>query len=486
MTIAAFSSTLPAMKLGSKLRFILVASTVLLVLAGLFYLLQPMLAQMGMTAILREAGFKQARIEKTERRPGGYAFLNATLDGNQFSTIERMTLQGKTLTIDKMVLTGEWKKLNAPDIAGWTGRPRLSALAAKIAARGIGAMTLNGGQLDVSLPWLGLVRLEAKGMATLLPDGALRLQSTVWSVQQKMKTHMTVNGEFAPNGLASLDAEITEGKLDIPGFSASRLGGWVILNRDQAGRAWNISGQLMAGTAALWEMTLNSLVLSVQGTTLESALALQASGGGSDPAATPLAVDMTLRRNGEDHIAATFRVDSLGENRPGAVFIYDSRGQTMQSLFNTGNLGIADLAGDIWMKGTLRRDARGAEIDIQEVRLQPLADAFGMLDLTIDGAMTGLLPLGRDQNGKLAIQQGLLRSAVPGHLSLAGNTLPPPLTATRDDAAKILKAFLYEKIELLVSGIPFDTLGADVSMTGKSSLEKDAKPTLVTLQVQRD
>lgn len=474
------SFNLPVMKLGAKLRLILIAAIALLVIAALFYLIQPTLAQMGMTAILREAGFKQARIDKTERVPGGYVFLKTRLDGNEFSTIENMALQGGTLTIDKLVLTGDWKNLYSPDIAGWTSRPRLSSLLAKITARNIETIMLNGGQLDATLPYLGLIRIEAKGLATVLPDGALRLQSTVWSIQQKMKAQLTINGEFTPKGLASLDVEIAEGKLDIPNVSANRLGGWIILNRDQNSSPWDIGGQIMAGTAALWNVTLNSLTLSVQGTTLESTLALQ--GSGADPATTPLAIDMNVRRNGEDNIAATFRVDSLGENRPGAVFVYDSRGQTLLSLFNSGNIGIADLGGNVWMKGTMRRDAEGAEIDVQEVRLQPLADAFGMLDVTIDGSLTGLLPLGRDDSGKLVINQGLLRSAIPGRLTLAGGTLPPPLTANRDDAADLLQAFLYEKIELLVAGIPFNKLSADISMTGKSAADKDAKTTLITLQ----
>ncbi len=484
MTISKTSFTLSAMKLASKLRFILLVSTLVLAGAAAFYIFQPILAQMGMTSLLREAGFKQARIERTERIPGGYAFLRINLDGNEFSTIERMTLQAKTLTVEKPVLTGEWKQLKSPDIAGWSDRPRLSSLLGKISARKIETVTLNGGQLDVSLPWVGLIRMEAKGMATLLPDGAVRLQSTLWSVQKKLKTQMTLSGELTQGGHASLDIEVTEGKIDLPNFNAGRIGGWVILNRDRAGKPWDVSGQIMAGTAAIWNVRLNALILSAQGNTDESALTLQASG--TDPAATPLAVDMNLRRNGEDNIAATFRADSLGEKRPGAVFIYDSRGQTIESLFNAGNIGIADLGGNVWMKGALRRKGDSAEIDLQEVRLQPLADAFGMLDLTIDGSMTGLLPLGRNADGKLVIQQGLLRSAVPGRLALAGDNLPPPLTANRDDAAKVLNAFLYEKIELLVDGIPFHALSADISVTGKSATEKDAKPTLVTLHTGQD
>lgn len=471
------------MKLRKKLRLILIAAALLAAACAVFYLTRPLAAQMQMTALLRDAGFKQARIDATARIPGGYSFTGISLDNNAFSTAERITLQpgqnGRHMTVDKLVLTGDWKNLAAPDIAGWSAQARLLPLLAGLKKSGIETVTLNGGQLDVNMPLAGLIRLEAKGQATLLPDGAARLQGLLWSVQQKMKAQLSINGEFAVNGVASLDVEVTEGKMDMAALTASRMGGWIILNRKTSGAPWDISGQIMAGAASLYGLPLSNLVISAQGTTQDAGVTVQA--GGPDAAAgqSPLSIDAQLRRAGEDSLSLTLRSEHFGEGRPGGVLVYDTRAPRVAEMLKTGTIGMADLAGNVWLRGALQPAAhgKGVDIDIQDIRLQPLADALGLTGLAIDGTMTGLLPLVKNDRQHLIVDQGLLRSAEAGKIALDGD-LPAALQSTREDAAKILKSFLYEKIELSVSGNA-EKISGDIAITGKP--EKENKSTLLTL-----
>ncbi|MBI2233601.1 MAG: YdbH domain-containing protein [Micavibrio aeruginosavorus] len=474
------------MKLRKKLRLILIAAAIFAAGCAVFYLTRPLAAQMQMTSLLRDAGFKQARIDATARIPGGFSFTGISLDNNKFSTIEHITLEpgqnGRHMTVDKLVLTGDWQNLAAPDIAGWSAQARLLPLLAGLKKSGIDVITLGGGQLDVNVPLASLIRLEAKGQVTLLPDGAARLQGLLWSVQQKMKAQLSVNGEFAVNGVASLDVEVTEGKMDMAALTASRMGGWIILNRDTLGAPWNISGQIMAGAASLYGLPLSNLVISAQGTTQDAGVTVQA--GGSDAAASqsPLSIDAQLRRAGEDSLSLTLRSEQFGAGRPGGVLVYDTRAPRVAEMLKTGNINLADLAGNVWLRGVLQpaTQGKGVDIDIRDVKLQPLADALGLTGLRIDGTLTGILPLVKNDRQHLAVDQGLLRSAESGTIALDGN-LPAAIQSTREDTARIFKSFLYEKIELSLSGDTQSAFSGDIAITGKPDAEKDAKTTLVTL-----
>ncbi|MGZ9097938.1 MAG: hypothetical protein ACXW30_06545 [Micavibrio sp.] len=483
---------------------IIAALTLTALLALTFFLFLPMTSQWQTKSLLRESGFTQARIEKAAKIPGGYSLENISLDNNQFSTIENVTLRtgkdGKTLTIDKMVLTGDWKKGPLPEIAGWSPPGKIQDFAKMLRKRKIETLILNGGQLDIALPWAGLIRLEAKGQMNLLPDGAIRLQAVLWSVQKQLKAEIQVNGEFAPNGLASIDFEVVDGRVSLEPFIASRLGGWLIINKTAENAPWSASAQLVAGAARLYGLVLNGLTLTAQGTLIDSTLTLQA--GGKENDKLTFSADARLRKGEKNTLSSTLRADNIADliqavtnlsndaetmpppasaTRPGAIVIYDSEAVTPSGLFANASIGLSDLTGKVWMKGAMRKTATGTDLDIQQASLKKLAAAFGINNLESNGMLTGLFTLSRDDKGALTIDQGLIRATEPAKLAYSGEALPASLQTTRKDALNILKLFAYDNLEMYISGPLSGQLEGDISMTGTPLTGTDQKATLITL-----
>ena len=483
-------------------RLALLIAVALAVLFGLFFLFaRPMTAQGQMKSVLHNAGFAKISIASSAKMPGGYNYDSISLDPNQFSTIESASLlSGKDghrdLTLNKLVLTGDWRNNILPEISGWAAPRNISALADSLRKNKIDSLTLNGGQLDVVVPVAGLIRLEAKGRLNLLPDGAVRLQAVLWSVQKQLKAEIHVNGEFARNGIASLDFEVVDGRVALDALEASRLGGWLILNKNAGTAPWSVSAQLVAGAAKFKNLALNGLTMSVQGSLQEANVTLQA--GGTDNNGTALAVDAQLRAKGKDKINATLRADNSAsllqifsaaetgqlptDTRPGAIVYYESEAETISGLRDSAIIGIGDLAGQLWLNGRLRKTETGMDLDIQQVALQNLGRVFGLDSFTANGVLTGLIPLLRDENGMLRLDQGLLRATQPAHLSYKAGRIPPALTTQRKDALALLESFSYDNLEILIGGPLSGQLEGDISMTGKPG--GDAKATLLNFRVK--
>ena len=467
---------------------------------GIFVIL-PMTSQSHLKSILKDGGFASARVKDVSKIPGGFNLSGVTLDKDEFSTIDNVTLRstpdGKILAVDKIVLTGDWTQSLTPEISGWSPRGGFESLSRAMKKNKIHTIALTGGQLDVKVPVAGLIRLEAKGQITRLPDGAVRLQAVLWSVQQQLQAEINVNGEFTPDGIASIDFEVAEGRLNLASLAATRLGGWLIMNKTESSSPWTISAQVVAGTARLHGIPLNGLTFSTQGSLADAAITLQAGGAENDK--TAFAVDAKLRKDGKDTLSATLRADHFSDildfltaaplddkpskkTSPGAVAIYDSESDLASDLFKIGNIGLSDLAGNIWMKGALRKTETGAEMDIQQVAIQQAANAFGIDDFKSSGTLTGLFPIIRDKDGVLRIEQGLMRATSPSALSYTGKDFPDFLHTTRKDALSVLKLFAYDNMEIFISGPLNQGIEGDISMTGKAS--SDQKATLVTFHIQ--
>lgn len=484
-------------------RIIIFTAVVLALVTGLIvFVLLPMSAQGQMKSVLKSAGFTTTQITTSEKIPGGYNYGGIRLDPNEFSTIENATLlsgaDGKTLTLNKVVLTGDWRNGVVPEISGWLSGSHLQALAAALHKYKITTLSLNSGQLDIAVPVAGLLRLEAKGQVDLMPDGALRLQAVLWSTQKQLKSEIHINGEFARNGIASIDFEIVDGRVDLAFLEASRLGGWLILNKTAETAPWSISAQIVAGAARLNGLSVNGLTLSTQGNMQDATIAIQAGGRENDPMA--LAVDANLRKNGKEKVTATLRANSLPalitalsntkkdqrtdrvEHLPGVVGIYSAEADTFPKLFDSAGFGISDLAGKVWMKGILRKTATGADLDLQQVSILSLAQALGLNDFNANGMLTGLFPITKDDQDVWRVDQGLMRATQPAKLSFSGDSLPSALKATRKDAIGLIKSFNYDNLEIFISGPLSGQLEGDITMTGKSDSAPDAKSTLVTLR----
>lgn len=483
-------------------RMAILITVTLAVLLGVFFLTRPVTAQGQIKSILQDAGFAKINISSAAKMPGGYNYQGISLDPDQFSTIESATLLTaqdgqKTITLNKLVLTGDWRKGWMPEISGWIAPKNIRALADGLRRNRIDALVLNGGQLDVVVPVAGLIRLEAKGRLDLLPDGAVRLQAVLWSVQKQLKAEIHINGEFAQNGIASLDFEVVDGRMSLDMLDASRLGGWLILNKKEDSPNWSVSAQLVAGTAKVQNFAMNGLTLSLQGDLQDASMTLQA--GGNDNRGTALAVDAQFKARGKDSVRATVQADDFSAllnlfsssaatssgQRPGAILYYEAEADTIAGISDAANIRISDLSGQAWLNGRLRKTETGAEFDIQQAALQNLGRAFGLDGFAANGFLTGLVPLQRDADGTIRLEQGLLRATQPAHLSYKADCLPPALTTQRQDALSLLESFTYDNLEILVGGPLSGEIEGNISMTGKPGRQdNDAKATLLNLGIK--
>lgn len=474
-------------------RFALIALAGLIVIAIGVYLSLPFVAGMQVKGILKDAGFQDVKIGETDKIPGGYVFNDIRLDSNNFSSIKSVTIQSmkdsRILRIDKIVLTGDWKKWNAPEIAGWVQPEKRSTLITKLRKHGFTSVVLEGGQFDAAVPLIGIARFEARGQIDLMPDGAMRVQSALWTAQKQLKAELSLNGEFGPNDASSLDIEINDGRIDIAGMTMSRLGGWLILNRS-GDAPWSLSGQVMSGTAKFQGVPLSGLTLSMEGTAQDTKMILQASGND----AISLAGDAQFRTNGLDHVSVTLRADDFSpllqsiagqplapDKRPGGVLVFDTNAQTAKELLDNASIGISDLAGIVWMRGKLRRADSGVEIDVQDMLIANLVSILNIPDLNADGIFSGLLPMHKNEDGQIAFDNGLLQAAQGGGIEYKGKALPPGVTSSRDDAASFLKSLIYDKLELSITGPIAGNMSGDISITGKTD---GGKTSLLTLHYE--
>lgn len=458
-----------------KIAVICLIALVLLLGAG--YLAMPFLVKNNMVSAFKAAGFAGVKIGATAALGGGnYTFSKIALDPSAFSSVEQIALKrdsaGTALMIDKLVLTVDWKNLAVPDIDGWVRPAGLGDLAVALRKQNITSVALNSGQMDVAIPVFGLLRLEAKGQVTLQDDGSLRLQATLWSIQQQLKAEWRVNGEITPGGIASFDVEITEGKIALADFAASRMGGWIIINREAAGKPWQISAQVVAGMAQSLGLSLNALTFSVEGNSQQANLTVQA--GGTETDKTALALDASFGKVEDDKIIATLRSDDRR-----FIARYAATGKTMADMLNVGTVSLHDLSGVEWMRGAIRKTPEGADFDIQNARAKMLSEFLNLDQIDITGALTGLLPMTRNDKGTITVQQGLIRSAGGGNISLSGDALPDTVQSSRKDAAKALKSIAYDSLEIFVNGPVNDQMEGDISLTGTPS-GKNQKKTLLT------
>lgn len=472
-------------------RFALIALAGFVVIVVGVYLSLPFMAGMQVKGILKDAGFQDVKIGGTDKIPGGYVFNDIRLDSNNFSTIKSVTVQSmkdaRVISIDKIILTGDWKKWDAPEIAGWVMPEKRSTLIKALRDHGFTSVVLEGGQFDAAVPLIGLARFEARGQVDLLPDGAMRVQSALWSVQKQLKADLRVNGEFGPNNVSSLDVEIGDGRIDIDNIVLSRTGGWLILNKS-GDAPWSLSGQIMAGMAKLYGVTLSSLTFSVEGSAQDAKLTVQ--GTGND--AISLAGDAQFRTNGLDRVSVTLRADDFStlfqsmaglppapDKRPGGVLVFDANAPVAKDLLKNASFGISDLAGLVWMRGKIRREEAGVELDIQDMLMAQMIAALNIPHLQADGIFSGLLPVSKDKDGHPAFDQGLLQAVQSGgEIRYNGVSLPDGVTSSRDDALSLLKSLTYDKLEVSVNGPLSGDLSGDISITGKT---ENGKATLLTL-----
>jgi hypothetical protein len=447
--------------------FILAVLCLAVVIGAGFMIMRPVSAERALLSMLERGGWIAASVGATSISGGGTVFNDVTLFDND--KIARITLQrdssgGRTVTIDGATLTGAWSGTHGVESAGWVRPASLKSLTRVLAQHNVTSIVINDAQLDMTLPVIGRSRIKAKGQVTMDPnDERLRLHMTLWGVDGALAMQAGITGEITPGGLAAIDIELKEGKIQSSGLNIARMGGWVILNRENAVTPWDISAQIVAGLADYLGVPLNNLTLSGAGSTEEFSFTLQS--GKDDEKDTLLSVDGRMGIATQNTLGITIdaptrdliaRINSV-PNRP-------------SDLFKSMTVTLYDQTGKQWMHGGLRQVEYGYELDILSANITKAIALLKLRDVKATGNLTGILPLNIGESGGLVVEEGLLRAVgagAGGTIQTSLKSMPQTIESSRRDALSLLKSFNYTGLEIFFSGPVRLGLEGDITLTGQ-------------------
>ncbi len=312
-------------------------------------------------------GFSPADIERPGFHSNTVIFSNITLDPDGFSTIGAISAHTSLkalllrqpparLTIDDVALTGDFTREAGLDIAGWKKTP--------VPPLDHDEIILNGSQLDL-MTGAGALRMQAKGRAFQDDAGVMQLQGALWGVQHQLKFETIWTGHVKPDGGWQYDIQIKNGGLNLDGFKASRVNGWLGLDKT-SGPLPALSGQIDAGRLVVGDLRLLNFRITLDGPYTEARIFARAEVAGYQGMTSTLDIQNTATGPQIDAIIETSSLDDL------MAFLHTLRtsrvniGGLTTLLLTEGN--IERLRGEV---ATLTYD--GLELQIQG----PLYDLIG-------------------------------------------------------------------------------------------------------------
>lgn len=460
-----------------------------------YFLVRPFMTGSAVEDALRGMGFTNVTIAEKQSIDGGVALNGITLDNKKLNSIQAITVRntgdGKTLAINKLALTGDWEQHALPDINGLDLPIDMTSLIDSLHVQGIKYVVLNSAQADLILPLAGILHIQAKGQLSINNDGSAKLQATIWSDQKQAKAQITVTGEFLPGGKSSIDFEVADGRMDFGSILAARVGGWMSFARNAASGPWAVSSQIDAGSARVYTAQLRGATFSVQGTTDESTVNLQAAGMEDG---TSIAMDMKIGNKNKNAVTIMARTtdmrglingmlsssgpgqtDDVGPIAQGGNMTYHAQSDKIHGLFDNGTLSLSDMQGNVWMNAALRKTDAGFDLDIQEAAMKNFANILGIEKISTEGVLTGLLSLHGNDRGGVVIEQGQIRSATAGVLSIDSKKISTKIETSTKNALDLLKSFAYDRIEIMVSSAE-EGVDSDIKISGHPLLNMNPTP----------
>lgn len=498
-----------------KKTVISIAALLLIVCAGLAFGGSGLLAKWRVHQALGTLGFTHAHGGQAEWADGGIILRDIKIDKDGFSTIEQMRINGPlamlmpflggmpSITIDRATLTIDAAALLLP-FRGDMKFPQQS-LPALFKKNSVQNITLNAVQIDMNSP-AGAIRVEAKGQATALPDGGVRLQGVVWGSQYQLTTTISANGEVAADGTLSADFEIQDGKANMKTVMASRMGGWAILNA-APNQAVTISAQLAAGQFVYHGIAMNGMTATLNGpapamkATMQAALAGGAKGTNitADWAGTIGKTESATIRAQVDNAADLFAALGTGvlkqnghaiaapgddvrekQSRPGMIVTATARTTALQKTYD---LSITGLDNAEWMRGEWRHMPSMIELDIHNLDMDEFTSVAGWKNTRLSGTLTGLAGIIFTPNEGLNIQDALFRTASSGTLKFGGDEFPDHITiedAGTKETRTLMKNFDYGLIEIYIDGPGAGPMDTDITIGGRTA-GNQSKPDIIQL-----
>lgn len=485
-----------------------------IVCAGLAFGGSGVLAKWRVHQALGALGFPHAHGGHAEWAGGGIILRDIKIDKDAFSTIEQMRISGPlamlmpflggmpSISVDRATLTLDAAALLLP-FRGDMKFPQQS-LPALFKKHNIQNITLNAVQIDMNSP-AGAIRVEAKGQATALPDGGVRLQGVVWGSQYQLTTTISANGEVAADGTLSADFEIQDGKANMKTIMASRMGGWAILNA-APNQPVTISAQLAAGQFVYHGIAMNGMTATLNGPTTAMKATMQAALAGTkgtnitaDWAGSIGKTESTTIRAQVDNAADLFAALGNGvlkqnghpipalsddvrekQSRPGMIVTATARTTAPQKTYD---LSVTGLDNTEWMRGEWRHMPSMIELDIHNLDMDEFTSVAGWKNTRLSGTLTGLAGIIFTPNDGLNVQDAMFRTASSGTLKLSGDDFPDHITI-EDAGAKqtraLMKNFDYGLIEIYIDGPGAGPMDTDITIGGRTA-GNQSKPDIIQL-----
>lgn len=268
-------------------------------------------------------------------------YSDIKLDADKFSFIDAVRVYGtwkdlllstrhRAVVVDGLNLTGSYDKESGLVISGWNKNP--------FTLPTFEQMLLNGGQLDLNTSE-GALRFQAKSRAQRENDGKLKWQAAVWGVQHQLKIETNWNGTINADGTWIADVEFENGGLNLEKLQASRMAGWLIIDRTKAVLP-DISGQIDAGKMAFGDVSFGNFRMTVDG--LFNDLKIIARGEVAGYEGMLASLDLSGAGSSTPQVRATVETASLDDMMAFLTALQnsDTEAGTLASLLLTpGNLG---------------------------------------------------------------------------------------------------------------------------------------------------
>lgn len=227
---------------------VILGASVLALSSG--YVAKPLVNQ-----IIRHNGFPEASMSIPMVTPKGIYIEHISLDRNEFSTVEGITVNFSWLdalihhkidsvSIKNITMTGEIGADGQYKIAGWNANvPKPKNEKDLIPFR---SLLIEGARLEVETTQ-GNIRVEGKlSLDTPTPDQQ-NVVFSVWGRQRQLSFETSGTADIHSNGLWSLQLKLEDGRTTLPNFEIGRASGWIKVEKTSLEKPVQAQGKIVAG-----------------------------------------------------------------------------------------------------------------------------------------------------------------------------------------------------------------------------------------------
>jgi len=259
-----------------KKKFIFSVSS-LIVLGAIAYFGSGLMLRPISTQLIRQNGFPEANVSSISLTPQGLFIEKISLDANDFSTIENLTLtfnwiellknkKIESLVIKNISLTGELDSSGHIKIAGWDASSPKQQSSYLLPIQSI---ILQGVTIDCDTPQ-GDIRVEGKLVLETPNPDYQTIQYSIWGQQHQLSFDLIGIGQLSANGDMNFLTTINEGRINFQNIEISRASGKIDITKKVDDNHPTYTGQLIAGKINMLGGLMQNVVLDINTTKPEA------------------------------------------------------------------------------------------------------------------------------------------------------------------------------------------------------------------------